>query len=208
MVTGWPGVYDHPSGRHGFACPVHNCYYRIGLRPGDTTDHKCPRVGETKVSWSVAKTLLETVWDQFDGTIDAIKTPDPLLDQMALENLKGQARAYSRMLAVFMVPQFTSEEEIAREGMKRWKMRQAGEEYDTPGLGARRYEGPPAKQGVSTTPDASRHIPGRKPLVAHKLTPGELTQLKNAHASGMFDIPDLAHIYKLSEETVTAILAD
>lgn len=111
-------------------------------------NHKCPYWGgESKVSWSVTKTLVGTMWEMLDREVDEIKgqPTDPQYHQ-------HRARAIAECIAIFMGPFFETADDVVRESMERWKARQRGDtEYETAGLGARRYESAAAAH-LSATP--------------------------------------------------------
>ncbi len=195
MAVGWQGIHEH-EGKQVFACPEPNCYYRILMRgPDDSTDHRCPFIGDKKVGWSVTKTLVEQVWEMLDQSIDIIKKDPP--DQLNGEYSKHQARAYCNVLAIFMKPIFQSSDEIAREGLKRWQMRQSGEDYETPGLGHLRYAGledskPRAKSGPPATPSLSE---------------AERTAIVNGFNSGMFTEQELAAAFKVTVDQIKQVVS-
>jgi hypothetical protein len=178
-----------------YACPEPHCYYRILMRDEhDYTDHKCPFFGDKKAGWSVTKTLVEQVWDLLDRSLDEIMSPSAL----PKDYHQAQARAYCRVLAIFMQPIFADEDAIADEARKRYKMRKAGEPYETPGLGSLRYAGlpeSPSKPRAKSAPSAP------------KLSAQEIASIKQAHTSGFFSIEDIATTFKITVDQVNTVIA-
>lgn len=194
MATGWKGRHTR-NGAEVFECPEPYCYYRIRLRSaGDSTDHKCPFAGETRVGWSVTKTLVEQVWDMLDRSIDEIMSPSPL----PKEYHQAQARAFCRVLAIFMKPLFADEDAIADEARKRYKMRKAGEPYETIGLGSLRHAGLPGAEDKPRSTSAKAPPP---------LSAQERAVIKQAASSGMFTNEELSNVYKISLEQVKQIVS-
>ena len=75
---------------------------------------------------------------------------------MTPDTHKIRARAIADVLAMFMVPHFTTSDQIAKEAVARYHARQAGDtEYETAGLGSRRYE-PPAAVVMSRAEEARK----------------------------------------------------
>lgn len=190
--------------------------------------HKCPYAGgETRWSWDVTKTLVEQIWDKLDAEMVKIKSaPTSSAEQVDVLQATQRARAFAEVLAIFMVPHFRTADDIAREAAKRYKAKQAGEDYETPGLGSRRYETAanvprsaapgwhPAPDGGYTSDPAQAGYARRggrtatrtatKPEV--KLGEKEQTAIKFAHESGMFKVADLAKTYGVSEAVINQII--
>ncbi len=134
-------------------CEQPNCYMHMTVNTEEEqahylANHKCPYWGgESKVSWSVTKTLVEQMWDKLDAEMDALKGHWTKEDKWTMvrpvdpEYHKNRARAFAECLAIFMVPFFETADDIAREAVKRWEARRDSDsQYETAGLGNRRYE--------------------------------------------------------------------
>lgn len=121
--------------------------------------HTCPHLGgPTKIGWTVTKTLVAQMWEKLDLEVDIIKSIGANPAELeALKLSQTRARAYSDCIALFMQPFFSTPDEVARESTKRWRARKAGEKYETPGMGHRRYEHAAAYESAAaewyTTPD-------------------------------------------------------
>lgn len=136
-------------------CEQPNCYMHMTVNTEEEqahylANHKCPYWGgESKVSWSVTKTLVQQMWGLLDDTMDELKMAAERDDR---DFYRTRARALAECIAIFMTPFFESADDIAREANKRWKARSEGDtEYETPGLGIRRYESA-AQAHLSATP--------------------------------------------------------
>ena len=240
MVLGGRGVVPaKEQGRHLFECDKPNCFLHVTFKTyeaavAEQQNHKCPHWGgETKVAWSVTKTLVQQMWDKLDECMDSIKDPQ---ESVYIESNKTRARAFAECIAIFMPPFFTSADEVAREAGRRWQARQAGDtEYETPGIGARRYESAamaardhasPA-EGWYGTPDGGytanperagarqTRTSGRARTYAagqvdtSKLTDTEKKTIKdfNAQMPEVFTAKALAKQFGVSEAVVNAVLS-
>lgn len=130
MAKGWTGVMPGVLGE-AYGCPEPHCYYYVRYKPG-VEQHDCPRVGETSYGWSDTVGFVEDIWGFLDECID--KAKDTSLGEEERKIAGYQARAHCKTLVLFMSPIFSTEKEIAKEGVKRWEARQAGDtSYVTPG---------------------------------------------------------------------------
>lgn len=82
-------------------------------------------------------TLIESVWQLADKEMD--KLLDGNLEGDKLQQQRGLLKGISTVLAVFGPPFYRTTNEVADELRKRRNMRLAGEPYESPGLGTRRY---------------------------------------------------------------------
>lgn len=97
---------------------------------------------------SYGPTLLQQLWDKADAALLELmgwsshheNTPESELDRQVL---RGKLMGYCEALALYMVPHFRTDIEVANEVVKRYQKKEAGEEYETAGLGSRTYEPPP-----------------------------------------------------------------
>ena len=136
-------------------CTKPNCFMHMTVNTEEEqthylANHGCPYWGgESKVSWSVTKTLVEELWFKLDDTMsDLMETqrmaqlPDGEKNYShALDVLKARARAIAECLAIFMKPFFEDANAIAAEALRRYTARKEGDtEYETAGIGHRRYE--------------------------------------------------------------------
>jgi len=127
-------------------CYVHVCKATLELATEHEQNHKCPQSnGQTHYSWEITMTLVETMWaildNEFDKLIALNSERDGKNDDLrafAQHRLRGMAE----MTALYMSPHFRDADEIAREVVHRKQMRDAGQPYETPGIGSRRYEMP------------------------------------------------------------------
>ena len=216
-----------------FECDKPNCYRRFTLNSPEEVErerqnHKCPYWGgESKVSWSVTKTLVQQMWDLLDDVMNELMDAD---DPKEKDFYKSRARAIAECIAIFMRPFFETADEIAAEAVRRYKARQSGDtEYETAGIGHRRYESAAmahssAATGWYTAPDggytSDPHRAGRTSSrrsgrgaaapapVKIRVSPEDQEGIRNAHAAmpQIFTIATLAKQYGTTEAEVSAIL--
>lgn len=207
--------------RQLFECDKPHCNWRRLIKPEELehekVNHRCPnQCGETKVSWSVTKTLVQQVWDKLDAAIEGIHE-----DKVSPEYHKHRARAFCEVLAIFMVPHFTTADEVGQEAMRRYRAKQEGDlTYETAGLGSRRYETPAdarrrpvdatgagaATQARGRGSRAAAGAPRKAPI---RLSEADQMGIKNAHAGmpDIFTVAVLAKQYGTTETEVRAILS-
>ena len=176
-----------------FTCEVRGCTLRVLTPGGLYTDHKCPHAGgETRISWmSYGPSLLQQLWDRMDSVTASIIKGGGTVGEYD----KGEARGIAFALSLYMVPHFRTSDDIVREAVKRHKMKAAGEEYETPGLGSRTYEPPPGENKL-----ASRPAPAKMKIPDH-LTPDDIQDIKNS----AFPIEMLASTYDTTPPVIKAI---
>lgn len=225
-----PDITLLDTGRHLLDCSAPNCFRYLTFETreeaeADKLNHPCPWWGgQTKVAWSVTKTLVEKLWDMMDADMDQIASGGPMA-----EYHKNHARGLADATALFMRPFFETADDIVREVVKRKKARDAGEEYETPGLGARRYEvalmdpaeryasgpsgaptGRTAGSGTTAARRAARAASGprraSKPAVT--LSEQEQNAIREAHKQmpTVFTPAVLAKQYSVSEAVVKEIV--
>src|SRR6266542_1056016 len=122
--------------------------------------HQCPTInGKSKYAWSVTVTLVEQMWEKVDSAYAELMSTDDLAEKT---RLKGAVRMACELIVIFMPPYFRTSDEVGREVMKRHKLKQEGEQYETAGLGSRTYELADSRKAQAriTAP------PTRKPLTA------------------------------------------
>lgn len=145
-------------------------------------------------------TLISQMWDEMD------RVTEPLAQGQGSEYDKGYARGVAAMLALFMVPHFTTPDEIVREAVKRYKAKAANEEYETPGLGSRNMEPPPGSASKYVQPGAAKPAAAKAPkTTAIKLSQDDINGIKAAGA--MFSPEQLSGVYKVPVDTIRSILA-
>lgn len=127
MAEGWHGIEGDV-----FACPEEHCYYRVLMRNEESSKHSCPFRGQTTNGWSITMGLVEQIWGFLDESIDIVKSATATEEEKATAGI--QARAFCKTLSLFTRPIFVTEDQIGKEGMARWRARQAGDDsYRTKG---------------------------------------------------------------------------
>lgn len=161
---------------------------------------------------SAGPTLVQKMWMELDTTMDSlmkaarqkpVDEDDAKQVQTVVHELRIRARAQGEMLAMFMYPHFNNTDEIAQEAKRRWNARQVGDtEYETAGIGSRRFEPPPGTP-ARTTPSG----PVKSTVKNVKQLSSEDTEaVKNALESGMFTAEQLAKAYGVSVDTVKSVV--
>lgn len=171
--------------------------------------------GEKRVTlqMTAGPTLLQRTWDLLDAEVDLIFDPSGEY----IEYHKNRARAIAEVLAMFMVPHFASADEISKEAMKRRKAREAGDtEYETAGLGSRRYE-PPAAAILERAREQGRNAPAKtktraprtprtQPPSGKRIPEQAIETAKQGISTGMFTVAQIATGYGMTEAEVKAQL--
>jgi hypothetical protein len=131
-----------------FRCEQDGCYYGVCTATQDEAEHErvahgCPRTGET-----VGKSIIQKAWDILDGLMDgymalsdtynAVKArPDREGAGDVARQLQGQAqRAHGvcEVIALLMVPHFTTADAVWAEAVVRYQARQSGAYHHTEGV--------------------------------------------------------------------------
>ena len=164
---------------------------------------------------SAGPTLLQRTWDLLDSKTEIIMMPrvgDE--NELSLQNraeARHQARGIAEVLALFMVPHFTTADEIVREAVRRYKAKQAGDtEYETAGLGSRAWEPPPGDTKYkpveqTATPAPRKRLGARKPA-EKQLTEAEKASIKQGLTFGI-TASQLADTFKVSVQTIESLRA-
>lgn len=222
--------------RYLYQCSEPGCWYRLLLEEFESWAHKCPHGGDTHYGLSVTMSLVSQCWEDLDELMDQLMIPagkveNPKLgqsiwrstdDHIKYERVKGQARGMAVLLARFMVPFFSTPDDIAKEAKRRWEARQRGEDYETPGLGSRKFEFPSDDKYKGRTPVAT--LGTRKSAGARWKTPtreavskdaelpfGKLSERDRAAILGMKDKmteDELASIYGTNNGMIRKIWAE
>src|SRR5580765_3733800 len=125
-------------------CDAPYCTLAMACRTSDEasalqTSHQCPHIkGESHYSWSVTVTLVEELWALMDEGYKRMLTGEGTEKEKA--EAKGRLRGLAEATCIFMKPFFTHPDQIVREVVDRHNK---GPEYETPGLGQRKFEAPP-----------------------------------------------------------------
>lgn len=228
----WPGVHKIPKSfsvemqKHPwhFDCPAPLCFYR-----GSYTDelmarkiqetHPCPWFGggTTTLSWGIMSDMfLAPIWQKLDEAVDELMKIKGYAthEDVTLWEAKGEARGIAEALAVLMPPFFSTGDEIVQESMVRYEKRQAGEDYETPGVGRLRFAVPPGAEKM--TPSGIPHsmavgtksAPEHHPSTAsknHGLTDDQVAAILSGYRAGF---PDkmLAMAHGVDEKIVSRVI--
>lgn len=217
----WPGLtnvlYIKPPVQYPwrFHCPQPLCFYVVHA-PSEATaikrinEHPCPWYGggTTTFSWGVmSDDYLTPIWGQLDDQVDIIKGTIEVHHDVFVA-ARHKARAVADVLAVLMPPFFTDGDEIVREALVRWEKRQAGQEYETPGLGRFKFKRPPGVIGnpdyPSWAPSAEHDPDEEKPAPKHELSDDAIAKIK---ASKGFPVTMLAMAYGTTDAVIKYIQA-
>ena len=131
-MEGWPGHYVTETGHPAYMCPEPHCYFSVGTKRTKDVTHNCPHMGTTSYGWSITVTLVEQIWGYLDEAFDIgmnIELPD--VDRT---DARQRAKAYCKVLVLFMTPVFHDERSVAQEAKRRHDARKSGDVYQTPGM--------------------------------------------------------------------------
>lgn len=87
-------------------------------------------------------TVLEKAWAELDDVVDEIVAAKIRRGATTLEveNLKHLATGMASVISLFMSAYYPTPEAVSLEAAKRRAHRTRGEAYESPGLGARRFQ--------------------------------------------------------------------
>lgn len=210
------GLSRKPDGTLVFKCPVRHCHFTIALlTPNDNLKHKCPFRGTTTLGWGAQVSILEKIWLHADEKFAE------LMNNKDSEILKGYLRGISYTLAAFMPPHFTTPDEVARELKRRYAAIEAGETYETPGIGSLRmapptpvyrparrggYTASPAENAPVTTPATTPKRDTSSKELSHKFTPEEVEKIQ-VFAKNGFTPEDLSRVHGVSPAVIRSVLS-
>lgn len=215
MAEGWPGVVLRTdTGSEAkkypwrFGCTQPNCYYNVCAKTEEEArnveaTHKCPSYANVKYSAEITMTLVGQMWEMADKAYeDFINADLSVVDGDKYNQMKGRLRGHCDMLAIFMQPHFRTSDEIGREVVKRSRAKLGGDtEYETAGLGGRRFEMPGTDK-----PRAGGNVPAAKiTKVEPVLSEENKKAILFALDSGMFTPEQVAKTYKVSVETINSL---
>jgi hypothetical protein len=214
-------------------CEEPNCWYRHAAKTKEEGEaslakHPCPYATPSR-GFLVPISAVGKMWEKYDaaiaelmeGNYPPVTIADPVSDddagQHEVENpekvrLKGVCRGMAEMLAEVMSPHFKTPDEIVGEGVRRYKAKKAGEQYETPGLGGLAFAKQRSlewKEGVNKaggTPVKSATPAQTKINPLDKFKPEEIKAIKAAKDMGMMDEAQLAKMYKVTEAVIKAVL--
>lgn len=99
--------------------------------------------GSFTLEANAGRSLLAQCWEEVDRLVEILMAPGVDKTEIVYHQNSGRLLGMANLLALFMHPHLTTEKEILSEGVRRKKARDAGELYETAGIGSRRLEGPP-----------------------------------------------------------------
>jgi hypothetical protein len=231
VAENWLGVVklennDSPKLRGWvFMCPMQDCYYCWPCSAQQEAEnrriyHKCPSSPLNIYQGEITLTLVGSMWDEADRTMDELMElmkqrdalkPEDVTDDMkeVIFKLQGRLRGIAVSLSIFMPPFFRTEDECAKEIRNRWRARDSGDkDYETKGIGSLRYDLPrPEAKPISTPATRAAAAPGARPAAEMKLGDKEKAAVKAALSSGLFTAEQLARTYRVSIADVEAVRA-
>jgi hypothetical protein len=184
------------DGRYVVKCSGPHCTLAVACKTSEEAlaledSHTCPHInGVSHYAWSITVTLVEELWQKLDEGYARLLRPDGTA--LEREFVKGRLRGLAEATCIFMKPHFTNPDDIVREVVKR---RQSGPDYETPGLGQRRYEAPPGtvhpqRESVTARPEVDQST---------------LKAIHNGHEAGM-TLVQLGNIFKMSVVHIQELL--
>lgn len=214
-ANGWPGVFNtlhtNPKAEYPwrFHCPQPLCFMVLHaatevILNKRIEDHQCPWFGggTTTFSWGVmADDYLKPIWQMLDAEVDIIQ-----MNNAQSQSARFRARGLAEALAILMPPFFTTGDEIVKEAIVRWEHRQAGTEYETPGIGRFKWKRPPGVVGDPNKPSWAKEYdpaePKPKKVVTHNLDAAAVDAIKKAAA---FPAEILSTAYGVSVDVIKYI---
>lgn len=162
--------------------------------------------GKRKVTNQMAAgpTLIYQMWDRLDSHLSVIietEVTNPG-EEKEVSDAKVAARELAEILAMFMVPHFTSADAIAGEAMRRREARLAGEEVETAGVGSLRFTPPPGTVRYDKPPKAARPAKRSAPKRSGSIPKDSEDGIRVALQSGKFTVEQLANLYNVPVEEV------
>lgn len=168
------------------------------------------RTYDRKIELSEPEPLIFKLWQMLDEKVAFFMGPtDAIQDAEKVAKLKSEARGMAEAIAVLMQPFVKSADEVVKHAVKRYKAKQAGEDYQVPGLGEHLWNPLYDEDGnLRQQPTAKIEHPRAQPKASNKkLKPEEIAGIKDAVSSGMFSEEDVASMFKVSVQTIKEALA-
>lgn len=189
------------------------CFFTVSAKTEWEADnrlktHTCPWYGggKTTLSWGVMSDhFLLPMWRELDELLDKLKADEAELGGMHVA-LRGEVRGLCRALSILMPPFFTTVKDVAMEANKRWEKRQAGEDYETPGIGRLKFQRPPGADLI--TPSGIPRTPEFDPTAPKHRLPKEAVEKILAASKAGFTPDMLAPAYGVTEAVIKGIIRD
>lgn len=188
-----------------YRCPEQDCYLALEVKEiGLIPPHTCPQInGKTRITFPVdGPTLVEQMWQELDSVTKN------LMEKTGDEHSVGYAKGLAWTVSLFMTQLYPTPKDVSREAVVRYKARQAGESYQSAGLGHRRHEWKIYAESSHAKHEASKSEKQTVPKKQNgfkQLTDTETAGIKAAVE--MFTPDQLANVYKIPIEQVKQILA-
>lgn len=195
------------------------CFYYVATKTREEAEdllasHTCPHIGPSRIGPQIVTTLMQQTWKMMDENFAVFRTMEK--DDPAREKLGATIRGMAMTIQPFLVPYFTSADEVIRELLARAD----DPERNTPGVG--RYVPPAAweesKRGGWSADAAASATAGRTPFrstpaastaqprAQRTLTDEQAEKIRAAHAAG-FDMKMLTTAYDCTEADIRSVLA-
>lgn len=162
-----------------------------------------------KVAVEHTEPRIFTVWNLLMDKVSIILAEpkgagDNALEAEIREQARKEARGIAEALHILMQPFMSSTDAVVKAAVKKYKE----PDYEVPGLGTHLWDPLKNADGSWRTPVSE---PKAKPRAVPKksktkLDPGAVAGIKEALASGMFDKPTVAEMFKVSMETLEEAL--
>lgn len=146
------------------------------------------------------RSLLEQAWEELDRAYEYMLSCTQPHQADEINATREYMRGMSTILLLWMSPHITSSQDMAREVVKRKKARDAGEVYETPGLGIRRFDPPPGMVRMSAR-QRGNPVQIQPPA---GLTPAQVVQIRQFKDA--FTVEQLAQTYSVSVSVIESVI--
>jgi hypothetical protein len=201
-----------------FRCEVPLCFYTVSAKTlGDAESVSCIHLqdGNKHMPQQSSVSLFKLMFNELDLHIDEFmkiqqNTDDQIATALRTAELKGHIAGLASCIVLWMKPIFADIDAVKREGNKRYKARQRGDEtYQTAGVDYKWMPGEslPGKAVVAPSQIAGTQTPGSdyRPAEEITLTEEQTARVKKMGKAG-FTVQQIATQAKLPSSMIQTIL--
>lgn len=190
------------------ACSVHSTK---SAAEEEKSTHPCPMKGFIPLK---GKSILERGWDEVDGLMDQIN--DGNLEDIPRTKAQARVRGLAYALSMMSTPHYRSEDDVIRQAIKRYKMRQGTIPFEeTFGYNFHSLPTEEKALGLRATKKATAAPPIREAVLPgaqfeveikkRKLDDNDRAAIKKHMGSGMITAIELGQMYQISEGAIKYI---
>lgn len=158
-----------------------------------------------KVDMDQGREHLVKFWRELDELIDSIRS-DAQPSDIVVED-KVRAKTYAEVLAQLMSPFYADSNAVLAESMNRWKARQEGRDYESPGLAetiwdpSTRFDGTPYSRENEQKVRAGGAVKARV-----KLDEQKVTFVNHCLQTGSMGVEQLAAMFSCTVDDIKAVV--